>query len=123
MRKTVTVTATPERITFASARREAAIETAVRIGADGRILGFGDSGARSEGQRRPLFSPGASETAAVDEKALVVLCRRGFALVLGPWPGLRPRVVVRGAKRWGFPRQALVRALQSAGAEAVEFAD
>ena len=41
-------------------RREAAIETAVRVGAGGRILGFDDRGSRIEGQVRPVFSPDAS---------------------------------------------------------------
>jgi hypothetical protein len=123
LRKTVTVTAAPQRFSFASARREAAIDTSVQVGADGRILGFGDSGATIQGQVRPVFSPGASTTVAVDEQALVALCRRGFQLVLGPWPVLRPRVVVRGAKRWGVPQEIFLRAFRNAGAETVEFTD
>jgi hypothetical protein len=123
LRKTVTVTAAPKRFSFASARREAAIDTTVRVGADGRILGFGDSGATIQGQVMPVFGPGESATVAVDEQALVALCRRGFALVLGPWPVLRPRVVVRGAKRWGVPQEIFLRALREAGAEIVEFTD
>jgi hypothetical protein len=123
LRKTVTVTAAPTRFSFASARHEAAIDATVRVGADGRILGFGDSGPTIQGQVRPVFSPGASATVAVDEQALVALCRRGFALVLGPWPGLRPRVVVRGAERWGVPQKIFLRALRDAGAETVEFTD
>lgn len=122
LRRTVTVTAAPKRFSFASARREAAIDATVRVGADGRILGFGDSGA-IQGQVMPVFGPGASATVAVDEQALAALCRRGFALVLGPWPGLRPRVVVRGAQRCGVPQEIFLRALRQAGAKTVEFTD
>ena len=123
LRKTVTVTAAPKRFGFASEGREAAIDTTLRVAADGRILGFGDAGAKIEGQAMPVFNPPESATAVVNEQALVALCRRGFALVLGPWPGLRPRVVVRGAKRCGVPQEVFLRALWEAGAETVEFTD
>jgi hypothetical protein len=123
LRKTVTVTAAPKRFSFASGRREATINTTVRVGADGRILGFGDSGPTIQGQVMPVFGPGESATVAVDEQALVALCRRGFALVLGPLPGLRPRVVVRGTKRWDVPQEVFLRALRVAGAETVDFTD
>ena len=123
LRKTVTVTVAPQRFSFASARREAVIDTTIRVSADGRIVGFGDAGPTSQGQVRPVFSPGALAAVAVDEQALVALCRRGFALVLGSGPKLRPRVVVRGAQRWGIPEERFVRALRAAGAETVEFTD
>ena len=123
LRKTVGLTAAPQRFGFASGRREAAIDTTVRVNSDGRIVGFGDAGPTTPGQLKPVFSPGASATVAVDEQALVALCRRGFALVLGPGPKLKPRVVVRGAERWGVPKDIFVRALREAGAETVEFTD
>jgi hypothetical protein len=123
LRNTVTITAAAKRFSFASARRAAAIDTTLRVGADGRILGFGDSGGAMQGQVMPVFGPGESATVAVDERALVALCRRGFALVLGPWPVLRPRVVVRDARRCGVPREIFLRALREAGAETVEFTD
>jgi len=123
LRKTVTVTVAPQRFSFASAPREAAIDTTVRVNANGRIVDFGDSGATMEGQLRPVFSPRTSTTVDVDEQALVALCRRGFALVLGSGLKLRPRVVVRGAQRCGVPETIFVRALRDAGAETIEFID
>ena len=123
LRKTVTVTIAPGKFSFASAPREAAIDTTVRVGAGGRILGFGDAGPTIQTQLRPIFTPGPSAAVAVDEPALVALCRRGFSLVLGPGLNLRPRVVVRGARRAGLPQETLLRALRNAGAETVELSD
>ncbi|HEU5183409.1 MAG TPA: hypothetical protein VFU01_02500 [Gemmatimonadaceae bacterium] len=123
LRKTVTLTVTPQRFSFASPPREAAIDATVRVSADGRIVGFGDSGPATQGQLRPVFSPGASGAVTANEQALVALCRRGFALVLGQGLKLRPRAIVRGAERCGVPKGIFTRVLREAGAETVEFID
>lgn len=123
LRKTVTVTVAAERFSFASAGREATLDTTLRVTPDGRILGFGDAGATNKGRAMPVFISERAATAVVDEQALAALCRRGFASVLGPWPGLRPRVVIRGNRQCGVPQEVLLRALWDAGAETVEFTD
>ena len=119
LQKTIVLTASPERFEFASNRGVTSLDTAVRVAADGRIVGFGASAVRDEGKVLQLFNPPAS---TVDERALQALCRNGLASALGPW-GLRPRVVVRGARRVPVSREILARVLRAAGAAAVEFAD
>ena len=121
LRKTITITAAPETFRFASAMREVSIDTALRVAPDGRILGFGESGVTSDGQVQVmrLFTAGGAE---VDERAMVALCRRGLALTLGPL-GMRPRVLVRGAKRVPVRPEVFARALREAGAATVEFTD
>jgi hypothetical protein len=118
--KTVTLTPALESFRFAVAGREATIETAVRVGSGGRIVGFGDR-ARVDGTEvLPLFPSGGG---TVDERVLGLVCRRGLALALGPWTILRPRVVVRGVEGVQISREAFTRALQAAGALTVEFTD
>lgn len=70
LRKTVILTTAPQRFSFASAPRHAEIDTTVRVGANGRIVGFGDSGPTTQGQLRPIFGPSASAAVGVDEQAL-----------------------------------------------------
>lgn len=119
LQKTVAVTVACERLGFAAAGREVTIDAAVRVAPDGRILGFGGRGAAGDEEVRRLFPPGGG----VDERALVALCRRGLALVLGPWIVVRPRVVVRRAAQADISPEVLSRALGAAGAAAVEFVD
>lgn len=120
LQKTITVTAAPERFRFASAGREAVIDTVLRVAPDGRILGFGAGAGTSEGQVIRLLTSGG---VAVDERALEALCRRGLALALGPWGIVRPRVVVRGSKQVPVSAEVFARVLRAAGAATVEFAD
>lgn len=119
IQKTIVLTAAPERFEFASDRGNATLDTAVRVAPDGRIVGFGTAAATDNETVLHLFPPVAN---AVDERALQALCRNGLALALGPW-GLRPRVVVRGARRVPVPQEVFVRVLRAAGAAMVEFAD
>ena len=122
LQKTILLTAAPERFTFASAGRQATLDTALRVGPDGRIVGFGEAGGADAAQVLRLFGSGGGVT---DERALTAFCRHGLAQALGPWAPLavRPRVVVRGVERVGVAPEVFARVLRAAGAMTVEFVD
>lgn len=92
------------------------IESALQVGADGQILGFGRARATANAGIIELFP---SNAPSPDEDAFVALFRRGLALTLGPWTLLRPRVVVQCGEGVEASSTLLERALRAAGASEV----
>ena len=121
-RKSVTIEASPESITFSSAETTITCPPVLRVGPGGRILGIGDPPreGNNEGTAVRVFNP------PIDQDALIAFFRRGFMAVgLGPF-SVSPRVEMSGVDALrpvlGPQTETLLSdALRGAGAGTVKF--
>ena len=91
-RKTVTISASREAVTFACGETTLTAKPILLIAPDGRILGIGDPAreGNNEGRAVPVF------TSPIDHERLVAFLRRGLvAIGMSPF-SVSPRVTMSG---------------------------